>query len=66
MPGMDGWSVLSALKNDPDLHEIPVVILTMADNKNLGYALGATEYLMKPIDRERYGGGSPEIQPAEP
>ncbi len=53
MPGMDGWSVLSALKNDPDLHEIPVVILTMADNKNLGYALGATEYLMKPIDRER-------------
>jgi signal transduction histidine kinase/DNA-binding response OmpR family regulator len=53
MPGMDGWSVLSALKNDPDLHEIPVVILTMADSKNLGYALGATEYLMKPIDRDR-------------
>jgi CheY-like chemotaxis protein len=53
MPGMDGWSVLSALKNDPDLQEIPVVILTMADNKNLGYALGATEYLMKPIDRDR-------------
>ena len=53
MPGMDGWSVLSALKNDPDLQEIPVVILTMADSKNLGYALGATEYLMKPIDRDR-------------
>jgi CheY-like chemotaxis protein len=53
MPGMDGWSVLSALKNDPDLGETPVVILTMADSKNLGYALGATEYLMKPIDRER-------------
>ncbi len=53
MPGMDGWSVLSLLKNDPDLREIPVVILTMADNKDLGYALGATEYLMKPIDRER-------------
>jgi CheY-like chemotaxis protein len=53
MPGLDGWSVLSALKNDPDLNEIPVVILTMADNKGLGYALGATEYLMKPIDRER-------------
>jgi signal transduction histidine kinase/DNA-binding response OmpR family regulator len=53
MPEMDGWSVLSALKNDPDLGEIPVVILTMVDNKNLGYALGATEYLMKPIDRER-------------
>ena len=53
MPGMDGWSVLSALKNDPHLHDIPVVVLTMADQKNLGYALGATEYLMKPIDRER-------------
>ena len=53
MPGMDGWSVLSALKNDPDLREIPIVILTMADNKKLGYALGATEYLMKPIDRDR-------------
>jgi CheY-like chemotaxis protein/anti-sigma regulatory factor (Ser/Thr protein kinase) len=53
MPGMDGWSVLSMLKNDPDLRETPIVILTMADNKNLGFALGATEYLMKPIDRER-------------
>ena len=53
MPGMDGWSVLSALKNDPELNDIPIVILTMTDNKNLGYALGATEYLMKPIDRER-------------
>ena len=53
MPGMDGWSVLSALKDDPDLRETPVVILTMVDNKNLGYALGATQYLMKPIDRER-------------
>ena len=53
MPGMDGWSVLSSLRNDPDLREIPVLILTMADNKELGYALGATEYLMKPIDRER-------------
>jgi signal transduction histidine kinase/DNA-binding response OmpR family regulator len=53
MPGMDGWSVLSTLKSDPDLRETPVVLLTMADNKNLGYALGATEYLMKPIDRQR-------------
>lgn len=53
MPGMDGWSVLSELKNDPELADTPVVILTMTDNKTLGYALGATEYLMKPIDRER-------------
>jgi signal transduction histidine kinase/CheY-like chemotaxis protein len=53
MPGMDGWSVLSLLRNDPGLREVPIVILTMADNKELGHTLGATEYLMKPIDRER-------------
>jgi signal transduction histidine kinase/DNA-binding response OmpR family regulator len=53
MPGVDGWSVLSSLRSDPDLREIPVLILTMEENKELGYALGATEYLMKPIDRER-------------
>ena len=53
MPGMDGWTVLSALKEDPALSEIPVVMLTIVDDKNLGYALGASEYLTKPIDRER-------------
>ena len=53
MPGMDGWAVLSALKADPDVAEIPVVMLTIVDDKNLGYALGASDYLTKPIDRER-------------
>jgi CheY-like chemotaxis protein len=53
MPGMDGWAVLSALKADPALTDIPVVMLTIVDNKNLGYALGAADYLTKPIDRER-------------
>jgi CheY-like chemotaxis protein len=53
MPGMDGWSVLSALKSDPELSDTPVIVLTMVDTRNLGYALGATDYLMKPIDRER-------------
>jgi CheY-like chemotaxis protein/anti-sigma regulatory factor (Ser/Thr protein kinase) len=53
MPGMDGWAVLSALKADPTLAEIPVVMLTIVDDKNLGYALGASDYLTKPIDRER-------------
>jgi PAS domain S-box-containing protein len=67
MPGMDGWTVLSALKEDPALSDIPVVMLTIMDDKNLGYALGASEYLTKPIDRERlatvltrYGRGSAE------
>ena len=53
MPGLDGWSVLQALKADPELAEIPVVMLTIVDEKNKGYALGASEYVTKPIDRER-------------
>jgi CheY-like chemotaxis protein/anti-sigma regulatory factor (Ser/Thr protein kinase) len=53
MPGMDGWAVLSTLKADPGVADIPVVMLTIVDDKNLGYALGAAEYLTKPIDRER-------------
>jgi PAS domain S-box-containing protein len=53
MAGMDGWSVLTALKADPDLAHTPVIMLTMIDDKNLGYALGAADYLTKPIDRTR-------------
>jgi CheY-like chemotaxis protein len=53
MPGMDGWAVLSALKADPELMDIPVIMLTMVEDKNLGYALGAADYLTKPLDRER-------------
>jgi CheY-like chemotaxis protein len=53
MPGMDGWAVLSALKADPHVADIPVIVLTIVDDRNLGYALGASEYLTKPIDRER-------------
>ncbi|WP_342635972.1 response regulator [Rhizobium sullae] len=52
MPGCDGWSVLQELKADPKLANIPVVMLTMADKRNRGYALGAADYLMKPIDRD--------------
>ena len=53
MPGMDGWAVLSALKADPDLAEIPVTMLTIVEDRGLGYALGAADYLTKPIDRAR-------------
>ena len=53
MPGMDGWAVLTALKEDAELAEIPVVMLTIVDDRNLGYALGASEYLTKPVDRDR-------------
>jgi CheY-like chemotaxis protein len=53
MPGMDGWSVVSALKADPDLSNIPVVMLTIVDDQKLGYTLGAADYLSKPIDWKR-------------
>lgn len=53
MPKMDGWSVLSALKTTPDLADIPVIVLTMVDDKHRGFALGAADYLTKPIDYKR-------------
>ena len=53
MPGMDGWAVIKALKADPELSSIPVIMITMADDRSLGYALGAADYITKPIDRER-------------
>jgi PAS domain S-box-containing protein len=53
MPGMDGWAVLTALKNDPKLTDIPVVMVSMVNEKEMGYLLGAAEYLTKPIERDR-------------
>jgi signal transduction histidine kinase/CheY-like chemotaxis protein len=53
MPDLDGWTVLAALKGDPLLADIPVVLVTIEDNRSRGYSLGATEYMTKPIDRER-------------
>jgi PAS domain S-box-containing protein len=53
MPEMDGWEVLKELKSDRDLADIPVIMATITDQRNLGIALGASEYLTKPIDRER-------------
>jgi signal transduction histidine kinase/DNA-binding response OmpR family regulator len=53
MPGMDGWTVLTTLKSTPDLANIPVIILTIVDDWKRGFALGAMDYLTKPIDTER-------------
>jgi CheY-like chemotaxis protein/nitrogen-specific signal transduction histidine kinase len=53
MPGIDGWTVLANLKADPTLSDIPVVMLTMVHDKSLGYALGAADYLTKPVERQR-------------
>ncbi len=51
MPGLDGWSVLEVLKADPVLNNIPVVMCTILDEKQRGFALGATDFLVKPINR---------------
>ncbi|HEY7544999.1 MAG TPA: response regulator, partial [Blastocatellia bacterium] len=53
MPGMDGWAVLAALKADAETADIPVIMMTMIDDRNIGFALGANDYLTKPVDRER-------------
>jgi signal transduction histidine kinase/DNA-binding response OmpR family regulator len=53
MPSMDGWAVLTELKADPALSEIPVIMLTIMDEKQMGYALGAADYLTKPINWDR-------------
>jgi signal transduction histidine kinase/DNA-binding response OmpR family regulator len=52
MPGMDGWTVLRSLKADPVTASIPVVVVSMLDDSEIGFALGADDYLTKPVDRE--------------
>jgi CheY-like chemotaxis protein/anti-sigma regulatory factor (Ser/Thr protein kinase) len=53
MPRMDGWQVLWALKHDPATRDIPVVMVTMTDDRDMGAALGATEFLTKPVERQQ-------------
>ncbi len=53
MPKMDGWAVLAALNKDPLLADIPVIVVTIIDEKNMGFALGATDYVTKPVERGR-------------
>ncbi len=53
MPQVDGWAVLSELKDDPELMSIPVIMVTITDEKDLGFSLGAADYLTKPVEPER-------------
>jgi signal transduction histidine kinase/CheY-like chemotaxis protein len=53
MPDMDGWSVLAALKADAGLRDVPVIMLTMVDDPVRGFALGASDYATKPVNRIR-------------
>jgi CheY-like chemotaxis protein/anti-sigma regulatory factor (Ser/Thr protein kinase) len=52
LPGIDGWEVLRRVKDDPGLRAIPIVILTVVDERDVGLALGAADYLVKPVDRD--------------
>jgi CheY-like chemotaxis protein len=53
MPECDGWAVLKKLKNDSALAQIPVIMVTVVDNEPMGLDLGASNYLIKPVDRDR-------------
>jgi signal transduction histidine kinase/CheY-like chemotaxis protein len=53
MPECDGWTVLNRLKSDSELAEIPVIMVTVVDNEARGLDLGASNYLIKPVERER-------------
>ena len=68
MPGMDGWEAITRLKTNPETRDIPLIVLSIIDNKELGYRLGADEYLIKPVDRDslcralqRYEGRGKEV-----
>jgi signal transduction histidine kinase/DNA-binding response OmpR family regulator len=53
MPGMDGWSVLKEIKSDDTVKDIPVIMVSMVHDEEMGFTLGASEYLTKPVDRRR-------------
>jgi CheY-like chemotaxis protein len=52
MPQQDGWQMLHQLKTDANLQDIPIIVLSVVDNKELAYRLGAFDCLLKPVDRD--------------
>ncbi len=63
LPGLDGWEVLRQLKQDGQTRGIPVVIVSMMDNRELGLSLGVDDYFQKPVDRERLVARLRELAP---
>jgi CheY-like chemotaxis protein len=53
LPGIDGWEVLAQLKADPRTAPVPVIVVSMLDERGHGFALGAAEYLVKPVGKEQ-------------
>jgi DNA-binding response OmpR family regulator len=64
LPGLDGWQVLQALKADSETRTIPVIVVSLVANHELGFALGAADYFVKPLDRERFLARVRELVPA--
>ena len=52
LPGIDGWEVLARVKESPDLAHVPVIVVSIVDERGRGFALGAHDYLVKPVRRE--------------
>ncbi len=65
MPKIDGWSVLGIMKSEPALEHIPVIMLTIVDDRNLGFSLGASEFMTKPVDRARLTALLRKVAPAK-
>ena len=65
MPGIDGWSVLSALKAAPELHDIPVIMVTFVEQRALAASLGATDYVLKPVRWDRFKAVMDRFKPPE-
>ena len=72
MPQKDGWGVLSDLKADPETRDIPIIVLSIIDNQELGFSLGAFDYIVKPVDKDAiiaddaYIGESQITNPTDP
>jgi CheY-like chemotaxis protein len=65
MPGMDGWAVITELKSDPELADIQVIMLTGSEDQEQGCALGASDYLIKPVDTGRLASVLSKYRPRE-
>ena len=65
MPGIDGWSVLSALKADTELADIPVIMVTFVEQRALAASMGAADYVMKPVRWDRFKGVMDRYRPPE-
>ncbi|KQO69836.1 histidine kinase [Methylobacterium sp. Leaf469] len=65
MPRMDGWSVLRTLRADPELGATPIIMVTVLDEQNLAFSLGATDYLQKPIEWTQLKTAMERFKPSE-